>query len=90
MALEPRPVLASQLSEVLREIDAAIRAWLPESSTRETARRPETDEHGEERRGVVAAALRWLTRSAEPAPAARRARSSRERSPGRATRRRGA
>jgi len=89
MALETRSVLASQLAAVLREIDLAIRSRLPESSTPETARRPETDENAEERRGVVAAALRWLTRSAEPAPAARRARSSRERSPGRATRRRG-
>jgi len=90
MALEPRPVLANQLSEVLREIDRAIRAWLPESSTGEAAQRPEPDEHAEARRGVVAAALRWLTRSADPALAARRARSPRERSPRRATRRRGA
>lgn len=89
MALETLPVLAGQLSAVLREIDAAIRARLPESTRLETVRPPETDEHAEGRRGVVAAALRWLTRSAEPAPAARRARSSRERPSGRATRRRG-
>jgi hypothetical protein len=89
MALETRSVLASQLAAVLREIDLAIRAQLPESARLQTARRPETDEHAEERRGVVAAALRWLTRSANPASVARRARSPRERSPGRATRRRG-
>jgi hypothetical protein len=90
VALETLPVLAGQLSAVLREIDAAIRARLPESPRLETARRPETDERAEGRRGVVAAALRWLTRSAEPASMPRRARSPREGSQGRATRRRGA
>jgi hypothetical protein len=80
VALETRAALAEQLSALLRDIDAAIRARLPESGRPETARRSENAQHDEGRGGVVAAALRWLTRASGDEPTSRRARPARARS----------
>jgi hypothetical protein len=73
VARETLPDLAYQLSSLLSDIDAAVRARLPER------RGPEPARHDKGLRGTVAATLRWLARSAGRQPPIPRARSIHER-----------
>ena len=68
MARETVHDLAGQLSALLSDIDAAIRAQLQGSARYETRRRLETTEQNKGLRAVVVSALRWFTNSAEPRP----------------------
>jgi len=72
--------LAGQLSALLSDMDAAIRARLQELARYETRRRLETTEQNKGLRAVVVSALRWFTNSAELRPTFRRARSPHEKS----------
>ncbi len=90
MALETHTALREQLSALLRDLDAAIRARVSEAPRPEVGRAPEISPHDQGVRGAVATALRWLTGSTASQPTIRRAGSphARARGPARASRRR--
>ena len=80
MARETLPDLAYQLSALLSELDAAIRARSPELGSQETRQRLETAQPNSGLREVVRATLRWFSSPAAPEPTVRRTRSARARS----------
>jgi hypothetical protein len=76
--------LADQLTTLLSDLDAALRTRLGMPESRESRRRLHTTAEDDKGfHGVIVAALRWLTRSAEPPPPFPLVRSPRERSQGR-------
>ncbi|HKQ63581.1 MAG TPA: hypothetical protein VJZ73_01165 [Methylomirabilota bacterium] len=77
MARPTLPELADQLSSLLNELDTAIRARA--SSGLETSGPRDPLDRASGLLGTVMSAIRRLTGSAEPAPAARRVRSRRGR-----------
>lgn len=91
MALETHTALIEQLSTLLRDLDAAIRARLSESPRQDARRELESAPNDLGVRGLVASALRWFTGSTGSQPTISRARSphARSRAPARASRRRG-
>jgi len=80
MARETLPDLAYQLSALLSELDAAIRARSPELGRQETRPQLETVQPNSGLRSVVRATLRWFSSPAAPQPTVRRTRSGRTRS----------
>ena len=80
MARETLPELAYQLSALLSELDAAIRARLPGLGRPETRQRLEPAQLDKGLRGAVTAALRWFANPAWRQAPVRRTRSVRERS----------
>ena len=61
MAKETIEQLSAQLTELLKDVDAAIAARMQGARGAARRRREQTEE-----RGVVATALRWLRRSPPP------------------------
>jgi hypothetical protein len=64
--------LAAELTRLLREIDATVRARFEDAGRGDaTRRRPEARERRGALRGVAAATLRWLARSRARGPISR-------------------
>lgn len=91
MALQTHTALVEQLSTLLRDLDAAIRARLSESPRQDAKRELDSAPNDQGVRGIVASALRWFIGSTGSQPTIRRARSphARPRGPARVSRRRG-
>jgi len=80
VARETLPDLAHQLSALLSELDAAIRARLPQLGRQETSQRLETAQPNSGLREVVRATLRWFSGPDARQPTVGRTRSARARS----------